>query len=182
LLAGFRARNHRQQVAKHGSREDVDDRRTLPEVFEPLAKEFGPFTVDVAANVENAKCARYYTKEQDGLAQPWADEVVWCNPPYSDIRPWVEKALRETADRRCRRVVMLLPANRCEQKWWQELVEPVRDRGFGVRSRFLPGRPRFGWAASRVVPVKGDRPPFGLVVLIIEDPQMDLTDFLKERG
>ena len=47
----------------------------------------GPFTVDVAAAPHNTKCERFYTAEQDGLAQSWAGETVWCNPPYSSILP-----------------------------------------------------------------------------------------------
>jgi hypothetical protein len=41
-------------------------------------------------------------------------------------------------------VSMLLPANRTEQKWWQELVEPYRDRPDSIlRVHFLPGRVKF---------------------------------------
>ncbi len=165
-LVGFKAKNHPQTPAVGGVKDDTDDRRTLPEVFDPLHAEHG-FTLDAAASDINAKLPRYFTKERDGLRQPWTGEVVWCNPPYSDIGTWVAKAFQEVAEG-CRKVVLLLPANRCEQRWWQKFIEPVRDRGLGVSTKFLPGRPRFGFPESRPRPVKGDRPPFGLVVVVIE--------------
>lgn len=67
---------------------------------------------------------------------------------------------------------MLLPANRTEQRWWQELVEPFRDTrrfrgGIRFRVRFVPGRVRFIRPAW-VKPAKGDRPPFGVCLLIWE--------------
>jgi len=37
-------------------------------------------------------CRKYYTVEDDGLAQDW-DGLVWLNPPYSKPAPWVEKWL-----------------------------------------------------------------------------------------
>ena len=40
------------------------------------------FTLDVCASAENAKCARYFTEADDGLAQSWRGEVCWMNPPY----------------------------------------------------------------------------------------------------
>ena len=58
---------------------------TPPEVYDPLNREFG-FTLDVAATPENAKCPRYYTRNDDGLAQPW-DGVCWMNPPYGKDVP-----------------------------------------------------------------------------------------------
>jgi hypothetical protein len=76
----------------------------------------------------------------DGLAHPWDEEVVWCNGPFSDIRPWIEKAWASRAV-----VDMLWPANRTEQPWWQELIEPYRDRPGGIlRCRFLAQRQKFG--------------------------------------
>ncbi len=163
-LIGFKAKNHPQQAVD----DDTDDRRTLPEVFDPLNLEHG-FTLDVAASDENAKCAKYFTKIIDGLTQSWAGETIWCNPPYSGIGPWVEKAIAETQRGSCPKVIMLLPANRCEQKWWQEFIEPVRDRaGSLITVSFMRGRPRFGWNERRPRPKKGDRPPFGLVVIIFK--------------
>ena len=43
---------------------------TPQEFFDALDAEFH-FTLDTCALPENAKCARYYPPEQDGLSQPW---------------------------------------------------------------------------------------------------------------
>lgn len=167
-LAGFKSSNHPQQTAKNGARDDVDDRGTHPENFDPLNERFG-FTLDVAAAPHNAKCERFYSREDDGLTQPWHGRV-WCNPPYSDVGAWVRKAWEEW-DKHFgpERIVMLLPANRVEQKWWQEMVEPFRDRPKSpLRVEFLPGRMRF-IRPNAVIGPKGDRPPFGCCLLIWED-------------
>lgn len=161
-LVGFKAKNHRQQVAKKGASETVDERITPPSLYQPLHLEHG-FTLDVAASPHNAKCPRYFTRELDGLMQSWAEEVVWCNPPYSNLRSWVEKALLETK-MGCPKVVMLLPANRCEQPFWQELIEPLRDRGLGVSTRFLRGRLNFGTPSNPLGSYLSS-PPFGLVLV-----------------
>lgn len=173
--------------APQGVDDSVDDRETPPDVFDPLHAEFG-FTLDVAAARHNAKCPRYYAlgpsapieRRQpklweeplvgdpdalgyDGLAQPWgADEVVWSNPPFSDIEPWVEKAAAAACT-----VVMLLPANRTEQPWWQRYVEPVRDRpGSCVSTRFLAGRRAFLYRGDEIGNSTSKNPPFGIVIVI----------------
>lgn len=43
---------------------------TPQKVFDELDAEFH-FTLDPCATKENAKCERYFTKEDDGLAQSW---------------------------------------------------------------------------------------------------------------
>lgn len=182
-LAGFKASNHPQQTGKRGAVDAVDDRGTDQSFFDSLASRFGGFTLDVAAAEHNAKCERFFTREDDGLSQPWGlgptmnNERVWCNPPYSNLRAWVGKAWKEWSffPGKPRRIafapeviVMLLPANRVEQAWWQDLVEPYRDReGSDLRVEFLRGRMRFdrpGWTPGP----KGDRPPFGCCLLIWE--------------
>ena len=90
-IAGFRAQSHPQQLAVRGSRSHIDDRATSPELFARLDERFH-FSIDVAAALHNTKCVRYFDIADDGLACDWCDERVWCNPPYSDIRPWLEKA------------------------------------------------------------------------------------------
>lgn len=54
-LVGFKAQNHRQQVSRRGARVSVDERGTDPALFEMLHRRFG-FSLDVAANADNAKC------------------------------------------------------------------------------------------------------------------------------
>lgn len=93
---------------------DIDDRHTPPRLFTEALARWGPFSVDVAASASNALCARYFTREDDGLRKSWDGERVWCNPPFSDLAPWCAKAWDSSADI----VVMLLPANRTEQPWW----------------------------------------------------------------
>lgn len=163
-LVGFKARNHPQQA----TRDDVDDRAVLPGFFEPL-HESHQFTIDAAASPTNALLPRFWTAEDDALRQSWRGERVWCNPPYSDLKPWVAKAWAEMEFNDCALVVMLVPANRCEQAWWQRFVELRRDRapdnGIALTSRFLRGRMRFRWPESKVFDKRGDRPPFGCVLL-----------------
>lgn len=48
----------------------TDEWATPQYVFDMLNEEFH-FTLDAAATAENAKCERFYTKEQDGLKMPW---------------------------------------------------------------------------------------------------------------
>lgn len=148
-------RTHPQQ----GGNEKVDDRQTIPIVFSGFNDRFH-FTVDAAASSHNAQLSRYWTKEVDGLSQDWVGERVWCNPPYSNIRPWVDKASLMDADIS----VLLLPANRTEQGWWQDVIEPMRHGG-RCRVEFLRGRMRFISALDdRIRP--NQRPPFGVCLVI----------------
>jgi phage N-6-adenine-methyltransferase len=178
-LIGFKSENHPQQTDKRGAKDVVDDRGTAPEFIASLEARLGyPFDLDVAAAEHNAKAPAYYTREGDGLTKPWTGNV-WCNPPYSDIRAWVEKAwdewgghdpiihsLRLTRGQAPWRISMLLPANRTEQSWWQDLVEPFRDQPDSpLRVEFLRGRMRFDRPDWTPGP-KGDRPPFGCCLLL----------------
>lgn len=149
-----------------------DETETPPELFHALADRYAPggFDLDVAASHENALADTYYTQDgyyvrddapgphepgvrevltaqlsdANGLTGGWgANTNVWVNPPYSDIRPWVEKAWREMAKRRENRprtIVMLLPA-RTDAPWWRDLVEPYREGGgvLGAGSESFPG-------------------------------------------
>jgi phage N-6-adenine-methyltransferase len=161
-LVGYKAKNHPQQVNKRGARPEIDDRATTPEVFDPLNERFH-FTIDVAASADNSKCERFFDLNTNGLEQSWAGERIWCNPPHSNIEPWLVKAWAELwADL----IVMLLPANRTEQGWWQREVEPFRDQpGSALQVEFLPGRLRFlAPGASKIKP--NERPPYGCCLLI----------------
>lgn len=168
-IARFRVQNHPQQIGTRGARPEIDDRATSPELFNELNLRFG-FTLDVAASAANTKCEQYFSSEDDGLTQSWQGRV-WCNPPYSNIPAWVDKAWCEWDSEHAELIVMLLPANRTEQSWWHLLVEPYRDRDNGFRVEFLPGRHRFVSEDSFVDMFgkprgRNERPPFGCCLLI----------------
>ena len=156
-------KNHPQQTLFAGPRRDIDDRSLPDDEFAKLQGRFR-FTLDAAASVENARLPRFCTIADCGLTVSWAGERVYCNPPYSDIRPWVMKAWREASAAAL--IVLLLPANRTEQGWWQEWIEPRRDReGSPLRVEFLPGRIRFIAPGQRKVG-PNERPPFGCCLCI----------------
>lgn len=48
----------------------TDNWATPQDFFDELNREFG-FTLDPCADVDNAKCERFFSREQDGLAQSW---------------------------------------------------------------------------------------------------------------
>jgi len=163
-LVRFKAQNHPQQVDSRGALVAVDDRTTHPDDFARWHERFR-FTIDAAASATNARLPRFWTAEADALQQDWRGDRVWCNPPYSEIEPWVAKAHHESA-RGCPLTVMLLPANRTEQGWWQRQVEPFRDGpDFRLRVSFLPGRLRFILPGTTDV-LPNQRPPFGCCLLI----------------
>lgn len=65
-----------------------DEWLTPPSIIEAL----GVFDLDPCAPVVRPwpTAANHFTIEDDGLAQPWEGRV-WCNPPYADAAPWIEK-------------------------------------------------------------------------------------------
>jgi phage N-6-adenine-methyltransferase len=66
---------------------------TPPQFFERLAGRFD-FKLDACAQEWSAKCAEWYSEQDDGLALPW-QSWTWCNPPYSRVADWLQKAHRE---------------------------------------------------------------------------------------
>lgn len=109
---------------------------TPQDLFDKLNNEF-QFTLDVCATPENAKCDKFYTKEQDGLKHPWKG-TVWCNPPYGrGIGQWVRRALFASVSGAT--VVMLLPA-RTDTKWFHDYIYKRNN----VEIRFIRGRLKFG--------------------------------------
>lgn len=97
MLVGFQAQNHPQQTRYAGSNPDVDDRALPVDDFAVFNERFR-FTVDAASSIENRKCERHWTVKENGLAQSWAGERVYCNPPYSDIGPWIRQRCFESCE------------------------------------------------------------------------------------
>jgi phage N-6-adenine-methyltransferase len=107
---------------------------TPRDFFDALNADFH-FTLDLCATPANAKCGRYFTKEDDALSQQWVG-VCWMNPPYGrEIGRWLKKAY-ESAPYGAT-VVCLLPA-RTDTAWWHDYVLP-----YATAIQFVRGRLRF---------------------------------------
>lgn len=92
---------------------------TPPDLFEMLDAEF-QFTLDPCASIDNAKCVKFYTKEDDGLSKSWAGERVFMNPPYGkEASNWIAKAYFESQYTEV--IVGLLPA-RTDVKWFHSFI------------------------------------------------------------
>jgi phage N-6-adenine-methyltransferase len=114
-----------------------DEWPTPQYLFDALNSEFG-FTLDACATSANAKCAKFFTKAEDGLAQDWSGETLFMNPPYGrNIGRWVEKAYLTSCQGST--VVCLLPA-RTDTRWWHRFVMKGEIRFLRGRLRFQGGK------------------------------------------
>lgn len=114
----------------------TDEWSTPQELFDELNEKYH-FDLDPCADEANHKCSLYYTKEQNGLMQPWEGHNVFCNPPYGrEIGKWVKRGC-EQGKLPNTLVVMLLPA-RTDTKWFHDFI-------YGkAEIVFLRGRLKFG--------------------------------------
>lgn len=133
VLGGVRAKNNGRYNGNGRHWE------TPPEVFDPLHAEFN-FTLDPCATPATAKCATFYTEEQNGLEQSWAGHRVFMNPPYGrEVYVWTRKARLEQQNGAL--VVGLLPAS-TDLAWWHDDIDGHAEvRYLRGRVRFLTGGP-----------------------------------------
>ena len=103
------------------------DRPTPRDFFEKLHERFH-FTLDGAATANNALLPNW--RSQDNDLSTWANERVFCNPPWSNIRPFVDLAI--TAEFAC----LLVPA-RTNCKWFHRALE------LGAKPEFWLGKLKF---------------------------------------
>ena len=113
--------------------------------------EYG-LNLDVCAESWNAKLPTYITKEMDGLKTSWGSVVVpremapmytmgrtavvaYCNPPYSQTKKWLHKALEEAQDGV--HTLMLVPAS-TGTTWFYEAMQKCGVWLFLQRIKFVP--------------------------------------------
>lgn len=143
----------------------AQSRRTPDDLFQALERRYGKFDLDAAADIENTRCDLFIDESMDALMgdRHWisseSDRLwcksrtgelvlptspvlrVFCNPPWSNPAPWLEKAYTE-AQRDPKALVVVVCrvtfAQRCAE-WLDKALD------------YLPliGRPQFdvpeGW-------------------------------------
>lgn len=132
-----------------------DEWPTPQELFNRLDAEFH-FDLDPCATPNNAKCAKYYTADDDGLKKSWGGYKVFCNPPYSKISQWVRKCYEESL--KPNTVVVLLIPSRTDTKWFHDYIYHRSE------VRFVKGRIKFGSAKNNA--------PFPSMVVIFRSAGM----------
>lgn len=111
----------------------ADDWETPQELFDNLDAKYH-FTLDPCSTDENAKCAKHYTIRENGLAQSWKGETVFCNPPYGkSIGAWVKKCYDESKHAV---IVLLIPA-RTDTAYFHDYIYHK------AQIEFLRGRLKF---------------------------------------
>ena len=129
---------------------------TPQDLYNELDKQYG-FTLDPCATPSNAKCDKYYTKEDDGLSKSWGGEIVFMNPPYGrEIGKWVKKAYEESLKGTV--VVCLIPA-RTDTKYYHNYIFP-----YAKDIRFIKGRLKFDNGTGVFSPA-----PFPSAIIVFGD-------------
>ena len=116
-----------------------DGWRTPKWLFDRCVEEYGPMGLDAAADRDNALCTSHFSAEHSALGAnvKWTGNV-WCNPPYSMLRQFAEKAISEIRGCHCTSVTFLIPA-RTDTKAFQKLANSQ----FCFSVVFLKGRVKF---------------------------------------
>ena len=102
------------------------DWETPWELFYALEAKFR-FTIDGAARADNTKCPRFISPQQNAHVTELHNEVIFCNPPYQDVMPWVDTF--EHWHKAGNTVVTLLQ-DKTDTKWFLRLWQGCREIWF----------------------------------------------------
>lgn len=150
-----------------------DEWGTPDSVFKPLNALF-KFNLDPCGSEFSHKCDIWISKEQNGLKAHWRvgpeKTRAFVNPPYSNIMPWVQKALHE-ADEYGTLSVLLLPV-RTDNDWWPLLwkrhIDADMQLDLGTKVDFDWLRKRINFIRPPGSPTNDDSPKFPSVIAIIQ--------------
>lgn len=127
---------------------------TPDELFNKINAKYGPFRLDAAADINNAKAKFYLTEEENALRYDWSCfGKVWLNPPYSKSNEFVEKAYRESL-KGCR-VVCLIPARTDTKRWHRYVMKAKKVYFIEGRVKFVGGKASAPFPSAIVIFEKG---------------------------
>jgi phage N-6-adenine-methyltransferase len=128
------------------------DRRFTPPWLVDVARAALGGAIDLDPCTEpgnHTRAEQFFTSYGDGLARSWScagpHAACWVNPPFSDLRSWVEKSVREAS--RGRRVLMLTPID-STTRWFSDLSAAAS------LAAMLRKRLAFGFPAEHANPPK----------------------------
>ena len=83
------------------------------------------FTLDAACTRANCKAPNgfYFDEGINALQMSWANERVFCNPPFSLKDKFIEKAYDEVIGGKCPIVVMILPLSCQSTQAFQKYIK-----------------------------------------------------------
>ena len=120
------------------------DGKTPKDLYEKLDQEFNfdfdPCPLNTHVKLENTLFPEEnVTEVYNGLTVEWG-KSNFVNPPYSDIKEWIEKSYLEYTKGK---IIVLLVPSRTDTKWFHKYVLP-----YASEIRFCKGRLRFGDAKN----------------------------------
>jgi phage N-6-adenine-methyltransferase len=98
-----------------------------------LEKKVTPI-LDVCAGKGNSKCVKAFTKKENGLIQQW-DVDFFFNPPYNNVKEWVDKAYYEHRKHNVTGVGLIFA--KTDTKMWHRCIEGIAE------VYFIEGRVKF---------------------------------------
>lgn len=144
---------------------DKNDWETPQRLFDELDHHYH-FTLDAAASHTNHKVDRYFTADDDGLAQDWGGETVFCNPPYGNKETgiWTKKCFEE-AKKPGTTVVLLIPARTDRASFHDYIYNKP-----GVTIQFLRGRLAFEVDGQPILDRSGvaTKAPFPSMIVVFK--------------
>lgn len=101
---------------------DKDSWRTPEKLIEEFREALGKIHTDPATDCETkiGSCFNY-TKEVDGLLQPWYGNIL-CNPPFTQKSDWLRKAVKEVKRGNAKTIVFLTPDGTGAKGWWHKYI------------------------------------------------------------
>lgn len=161
----------KNKLSVHFSSES-DTWNTPKWLFDEL-NEIWKFTLDAACLPTSALCDKYFTPEDNSLVQDWGNEICFLNPPYSDLKPWLNKSV--DAYNNGATVVILVPS-RTDTQAFQNYAAKYCDC-----ICFIKGRLKFQDPINREES-KANAPFPSCIIVLDKNLTQDKIDYLKTLG
>lgn len=129
---------------KKRSKESLSDEWETPDsLVDYLCTKYNfSFDIDICADGNNKKCYKFISKTTNALNIQWKFKGVWCNPPHTQTKEFVNKAHNQWFYFNTP-IMMIIPANSMCTKYAERFIEGVAEyHPIPIRPTFLvDGKP-----------------------------------------